>query len=325
MFTYNWYQWLAFFYFYCFFGWIFESSYVSIKQGKFVNRGFLRIPMLPLYGSGAVMMLWVSLPFRDSLILTYISGVAGATVLEYVTGYVMELLFKVRYWDYSNKKYNIHGYICLGSSIAWGFLTILMTEVVHRPVAAIVLDLNQTLCMSMVLAISCVFLYDVNYSVREALAFGKSLEALTKLRNELEGIQVQAALLKMEAFSRLEETRAGFLEHHGDRYEELLGYFGEVTGCNLEDLRQKASSKLHLEDLTNLKDLAGIHLENLKDKTESQLLDLKLETENKIASLHSYVIKKGKALLRANPSAASSRFELALKELKAHWEDGKLN
>ena len=57
MYTYQWHQWLAFFYIYCFFGWIFESSYVSLKEGHFVNRGFLRLPMLPLYGTGAVMML----------------------------------------------------------------------------------------------------------------------------------------------------------------------------------------------------------------------------------------------------------------------------
>lgn len=62
MYTYTWYQWLAFFYVYCFLGWIFESTYVSLKQKRLVNRGFLRLPMLPLYGSGAVMMLWVSLP-----------------------------------------------------------------------------------------------------------------------------------------------------------------------------------------------------------------------------------------------------------------------
>ena len=47
MYTYTWYQWLTFFYLYCFFGWIFESTYVSLKQKRFVNRGFLRLPMLP--------------------------------------------------------------------------------------------------------------------------------------------------------------------------------------------------------------------------------------------------------------------------------------
>lgn len=74
--------------------------------------------MLPLYGTGAVMMLWVSLPVKDNLLLVYCSGVVAATLLEYVTGYIMERLFKVRYWDYSSQKFNLHGYICLTSSIA---------------------------------------------------------------------------------------------------------------------------------------------------------------------------------------------------------------
>ncbi len=58
---------------------------------------------LPLYGTGALMMLIVSMPFRDNLILTYVAGCVGATVLEYITGVLMETLFKVRYWDYSIK------------------------------------------------------------------------------------------------------------------------------------------------------------------------------------------------------------------------------
>ena len=142
MYTYAWYHWITFFYLYCFFGWIFESTYVSFKQHHFVNRGFLRLPMLPLYGSGAILLLWVSLPYQDNLILVYIAGFIAATALEYVTGAVMERLFKVRYWDYSDKKFNINGYICLGSSIAWGFLTIFMTEVIHKPIADFVTSLN---------------------------------------------------------------------------------------------------------------------------------------------------------------------------------------
>ena len=112
-------QWLFFFYFYCFFGWCFESTYVSIKSRKLVNRGFMRGPFLPLYGSGAIMMLVVSMPFQDNLVLVYIAGCIGATVLEYVTGVIMEALFKVRYWDYSKNKFNFQGHICLGSSLAW--------------------------------------------------------------------------------------------------------------------------------------------------------------------------------------------------------------
>ena len=135
MYSYTWYQWLTFFYLYCFAGWIFESAYVSILKKRLVNRGFLRLPLLPLYGTGAVMMLWVSLPFEDNLLLVYLSGVVAATILEYVTGWTMERLFKMKYWDYSDQRFNFRGYICLSSSIAWGFLTILLTEVLHPPVA----------------------------------------------------------------------------------------------------------------------------------------------------------------------------------------------
>ena len=97
------FQWLMLFYLYCFFGWCFESTYVSLKQRHFVNRGFMRGPFLPIYGSGAIMMLVVSMPVRDSLVLTYVTGMLGATALEYVTGVAMEALFKVRYWDYCNQ------------------------------------------------------------------------------------------------------------------------------------------------------------------------------------------------------------------------------
>ena len=160
MYTYPWYHWITFFYLYCFFGWIFESTYVSLKERHFVNRGFLRLPMLPLYGTGAVMMLWVSLPVKDNLFLVYLFGVIAATILEYVTGYVMERLFKMKYWDYSNQRFQINGYICLTSSIAWGFLTILLTEVIHQPIAQAVLSFPSSLELPLLAVVSGFFFTD---------------------------------------------------------------------------------------------------------------------------------------------------------------------
>ena len=134
MFEYRAFQWLFIFYTYCFLGWCFESAFVSIKSKKWINRGFMRGPFLPLYGSGATMMLVVSMPFRDHIVLTYIAGCIGATVLEYITGVAMEALFKVRYWDYSNRPFNFQGQICLRSTLTWGFFTVLMTRVMHWPI-----------------------------------------------------------------------------------------------------------------------------------------------------------------------------------------------
>ena len=127
-------QWALLFFFYCFCGWVWESCYVSAKQRHWVNRGFLHGPLLPIYGSGAIIILFVTLPVADNLWLVYILGLVAATLLEYVVGAVMEQLFKVRYWDYTKQPCNLHGYICLTSSIAWGFFSILLVRFIHPPI-----------------------------------------------------------------------------------------------------------------------------------------------------------------------------------------------
>lgn len=156
MLGYTWIQWLFFFFFYSFFGWCFESTYVSLHEKRFVNRGFIRGPFLPLYGTGALMMLIVSMPFRDNLILTYVAGCVGATVLEYITGVLMETLFKVRYWDYSHKKFNFQGQICLESSLAWGLLTILMTRIIHKPIEAFALWLPSSVLTGVTMVVTVI-------------------------------------------------------------------------------------------------------------------------------------------------------------------------
>ena len=86
---------LLYFFFYSFVGWIWESSYVSILTKRLTNRGFLTGPMLPIYGSGAVVMLCATYPVQSSDIGIFLLGLIAATALEYVTGVVMEALFQV--------------------------------------------------------------------------------------------------------------------------------------------------------------------------------------------------------------------------------------
>ena len=84
MYTYGMVQWILFFYIYCFFGWCFESAYMSICEKRLVNRGVMKGRFLPIYGSGAILLLFVTMPFRDNYALMYISGAVSATVLEYL-------------------------------------------------------------------------------------------------------------------------------------------------------------------------------------------------------------------------------------------------
>lgn len=86
---------------------------MSAKSGKWVNRGFLHGPALPIYGSGAIVILVSTIGVRDSIPLIFLLGMLSSTILEFVTGYCMERMFGVRYWDYSKKPFNLMGHICL--------------------------------------------------------------------------------------------------------------------------------------------------------------------------------------------------------------------
>lgn len=275
MYEYTWYQWLCFFYLYCFFGWIFESSYVSLKEKRLVNRGFLRLPMLPLYGTGAVMMLWVSLPVQDNLLFVYLSGVAAATALEYVTGWGMERLFKVKYWDYSSQKFNLNGYICLTSSIAWGFLTLFLTEVIHKPIEHWVLGLSEQTAIIVVSAVTLCFVYDTVQSVRAALSLAKVLDAMTRMRTELEDIQVQMALLRDETGQRLEDVK----EEAAQKLESVRTEAATVAGWLVGEAAERAASLRDgaVERAASLRDGAAERAASLRDGAVEQAAFLKDE------------------------------------------------
>ena len=367
MYEYTWYQWLTFFFIYCFFGWIFESTYVSAKTGHFVNRGFLRLPLLPLYGTGAVMMLWVSLPVKDNLFLVYLAGVIAATILEYVTGWGMEKLFKMKYWDYSNQKFNVKGYICLSSSIAWGFLTIFLTEVVHRPIEHYVLGLPVMVNIIFVLITSLLFAADTAESVKTALDLAKVLDAMTDMRAELDDIQVQMALLKAETSERVAEAReeaaaklsrmksgaavhaAALKDDTAERLNELventmekMSGFVEGTAEKMGGLVENTAEKVartaeRLSELTE--DAAARVSGTLAQRTEGSRQAIQHDELNKSAvqdrkdklaalsqrlvsitekrhmlSTHMDFYRRG--ILKGNPTASSSRFAEALKELR---------
>lgn len=288
MYLYTWYQWLLFFFIYCFIGWIIESTYVSVRSLHFVNRGFLRLPLLPLYGSGAIIMLWLSLPVQGNLFLVFLFGMLGASALEYVTGYAMERLFKMKYWDYSNNPFNLNGYVCLTNSIAWGFLTLLLTEVIHLPLEWLVLRLNGTVCIILVIVVGIIFVTDAIHSTKEALDLGRILEAMTKLKSELDEVQVQISLLKAETAQKVSDIKTETIQ----------------MATSLKDGTKVKISSLKAETASALKESALV--ERLQSLTETK--------EKLTGRLTSY--RKG--ILRRNPTASSRLFGEALRELKEY-------
>lgn len=200
-------QWALLFFFYCFCGWVWESCYVSAKQHHWVNRGFLHGPLLPIYGSGAIIILFVTLPVADNLWLVYILGLLAATALEYVVGAVMERLFKVRYWDYTKQPFNLHGYICLTSSIAWGFFSILLVRFVHPPIDRLLHKLPALLVNPLAGIITAAFLYDTVTSTRAAIDLREVLTKLTEENAELRRLAEKAEAAQARTAEELKAFR----------------------------------------------------------------------------------------------------------------------
>lgn len=288
-------QWLFFFYFYCFFGWIFESTFVSVKSRKFVNRSFMRGPFLPIYGSGAIMMLVVSMPFQDNIFLTYVAGCIGATALELVTGILMESLFKVRYWDYSNQKFNYKGHICLSSTIAWGFLTILMTEFVHREVEQVIFLIPAGVITAVTLALTIYITVDFTLSFKAAMDLRDVLIGLERAKQEMERIQKRLDVLIAVANEELEARR----QENTMRMDELT-----------ESIEEKFAS---------LKERFRISPPEFMTDVREEIMELRSrysvekEQRRQFKGLKDFYQR---SLIKGNPGMYSKRFAEALEELK---------
>lgn len=191
MFSYDLWDFIAFFMIYCLIGWAMESLYVSFEHKKWVNRGFLHGPFLPIYGFGAIIILISTIPVRNHYFLIFLFGMIGATLLEYVTGYVMERIFHVKYWDYSYDFCNLNGYICLGCSLAWGVCSLLLTGLIHNPIEKFVFGFPHVPLIVIDLVFVVYFIWDVITSAQEAFDLKKMIlenEEIKRIQKRLDVI-----------------------------------------------------------------------------------------------------------------------------------------
>jgi len=257
-------QWIGFFFIYGFLGWCYEATYVSIKHKKWVNRGFMRGPILPLYGSGAILLLFVTIPFRDSLILMFIAGAIGATALEYVTGVAMEALFKVRYWDYTNRRFNFQGHICLAATTLWGFFAIVIVKVIHRPIENMVFALPETLVEVIVMILSVLSVADFALSFKAAWDIRDVLIKLEEVQREMERLQKRLDVIL--AFA--EDSREQVVMNTYERLDELTDTL-EERFAHMKELREKLDARLE-EDWKEFTEEIKERSEEWKEQSEER-------------------------------------------------------
>ena len=128
-------------------GWACETVWCSVGSRKFVNRGFLNGPLCPIYGFGALAVLYLLRPFTENLFTVFLAGIVMTSFLEYVTGYLLERLFHLKLWDYSNRFCNINGRVCLRNSLLFGMMSVLLVWFIHPFLEGMLLKIPRTLLL----------------------------------------------------------------------------------------------------------------------------------------------------------------------------------
>ena len=182
------YHILAFFLIYSCLGWCVEVVYAAATTGQLVNRGFLNGPVCPIYGFGMILVLFFLTPLEDDLLLLYLGGVILPSALELVGGWALYKLYRTRWWDYTDKPFNIGGYVCLEFSLMWGVGAMVMVKVIHPTIAALVNIIPPLVGFVLMCLLYAVYAADVVATAIAASDLARELDALEKVADSMHAV-----------------------------------------------------------------------------------------------------------------------------------------
>ena len=157
--------WFIMFIIYSFIGWIIDVCDIYYVCKKLVNRGFLIGPYCPIYGVGVLLMIFLLKDYTDSVLALFILASVLCMTLEYLTSYVLEKWFNARWWDYSDRKLNLNGRICLETTIPFGLAATLVMYVVNPFLTGLLDKVPANLIVLIAIILATIFLVDLIISL----------------------------------------------------------------------------------------------------------------------------------------------------------------
>ncbi|MCI9074507.1 MAG: putative ABC transporter permease [Dorea sp.] len=278
------YHLAAFFFIYGVLGWCVEVAYAAAKQGEFVNRGFLNGPICPIYGVGVVSVIYCLGEVKGNLAVLYAASVALVTVIEGITGFVMDRLFHHKWWDYTDQPLNIGGYVCLVFSLIWGVFCVFIMKVFQPMVKGVVIHIPFMIGLIVLIVCAIAMSADLYVTASAVLKLNKKLEAMDKIASELH-----------ELSDRMGENIYENVKEGMEKEEKLKekARYAKEAGRELK-AEYDAERRIRREEL-------------LAKKEELHARYEKLLKEKGVV---------GERLLQAFPGMESRKYKAALQELK---------
>lgn len=222
------YQTIVLFALFSFLGWVIETIYRSVTNGRFVNAGFLRGPFTPIYGMGGIVIILAGILVRErSLPLQMIYFAALTTLLELVTGLVIEKLFGHKLWDYRDNRFNLKGIICLKYSVIWAVFAWIFFYIIFPLSYIAVSRMDPFVIKTAALAFSAYFILDFIFSALLMADFFHRLESiylgLSNLRHEEMQKTAEKFSRIIRAFPHLNNVIENVLDRRfRSRFESML-------------------------------------------------------------------------------------------------------
>lgn len=206
-------------------GWVIESTLVSIHEKKIINRGFLIGPYCPIYGYGSLVMILYLDQYKNNIVTVFFLAIIICSILEYLTSYLMEKLFKARWWDYSENKFNLNGRICGKNACLFGIGGVIIIYLVHPFLNSIAKLLNQNLFNILNIIFLIIFLTDTIIS----------LNIVNKFKNTVSNIELRKD--SSQDFSKL--VKDTLFKNHQIFQKRLLSAFPNVDLKEFTKLKEK--------------------------------------------------------------------------------------
>jgi uncharacterized membrane protein len=235
----NFYELVWIFLIYAFIGWCTEVAYAAVDNGIFVNRGFLNGPYCPIYGCGVVIVVAVLTPLKENLFILFVGSFLLTSLLEFVTGFLLEKVFHNKWWDYSDKPFNIMGYVCLKFSIYWGLACTFVMDIIHPMIYKGVTMIPHTLGVVIICLLMTIFAVDCVITVSTILKFNKRLKVMDELAAQIHKISDEIGENIFENVSGAMEKSEEFQENHAELIDKLTD-----TREELKELPGAAKEKI---------------------------------------------------------------------------------
>lgn len=262
------YEVLWIFIVYAYLGWCTEVAYAATEKGVFINRGFLNGPYCPIYGCGVLIVVAILTPLKDNIFILFAGSFILTSILEFLTGFLLEKIFKNKWWDYSDKPFNIKGYVCLKFSILWGLACTFIMLVLHPMIYGFIKIIPYILGVILLIVFMTGFAVDLFVTVSTINKFNKRMELLNEIASDLKVISneigenvYENVMEALETRDKIKQSQKEFNEKHKREQEELMAKYRELF-----EHRNAVSSRL-MKAFPNMKSIEHNEiLQKLKKK-----------------------------------------------------------